>query len=237
MIYVYVFSGESLRRILKAFTKFDPTLKPGHERRKRVPIAGKFPLLLTNNSIRAEATPILFECHTFLLEMPPGKANSAFQNVEYTYTGVEPHLLYEPLKVLAPHGRLITRLELGNAIDVSGISWNEATAPDLPLLCSCFPNLQLLRLVVELKRIGHSAPDPIKPVPWHQLLARLETLHFVILHYGDEGIFFREAIAPGSRWVQDTAAVELGGFSLMSSWTMQKSVWSLQRPLTPMDDA
>ena len=258
MIYGYAFSDELPYRIrpygtttrrendliheAKASAKPKGSHKLRLTRRQTLTLARIFPLLLACNTILAEAMPILYKCHTFLLEMPCSTGWRHSSNIRFMYNGVEPYPLYEPLEVLAPYGRLITRLELENVVEVWRNTWKVETAPDFPRLIAIFPNLRFLRLnikPVSVRDPRHANWTRFAAATqeiWDQLLARLDHLEFLIWHFGDEGISFREAIAPGPRWVQKMPAVawHMNERNFFAAWrTVLKSVWSLQRSGMP----
>ena len=259
MIYVYAFSddlpyripepyGTTVRRKnnsvpeTRALAKPKRSHRPGLTRRQTLTLARIFPLLLACNSILAEAMPILYKCHTFLLEMPSPIFGKYWNKIVYMYNGVEPYPFYEPLRALAPYGQLITRLELGNVAEVWKDTWHMETSPNFPELTASFPNLRFLRLNIkpsgtwESNYTDHDRYGSVKWERWDQLLAHLVDLEFVITHFGDEAVLFREAIAPGPRWVRKTLGAvgpEALPWSHVSSKTLFQSVWSLQRSGMP----
>ena len=264
MIYVYAFSDEwprqvpgthsgsiSMRNDCKTKTSAIPkrSLEPGLARRENWVLASIFPLLLTNKFICDEATPMVYTYHTFSLAMPTiMRGVPWYRKTEYLYNGSKARSLHQSLSIQAYYGQLITRLELEKFVGSFSSFWEDSWGhgPDLPSLTASFPNLRLLRL--SIKPVGAWDPRHAhwtqfaadKQEIWNQLLARLDHLEFAIWHFGDEGIHFREAIAPGSRWVQKISAVALqlsGPHFFPAFRTVLKSVWSLQRSSMPKQGA
>ena len=224
MIYVEVFSHESPRqRHRKPMTI--------HERSST--LASKIRLLQTNKSIRTEAAPVLYKCHTFYIKVPARFVVSWSAKAGRLYNGNQVHPLHAPLHGLAPYGRLITRIELGDPAVVWKNTWNMMIAPEISRLMA-YPNLRFLRLHAEPAESSLTCV-PLRLEIWNQLLARLDELELVVKHCGDEAISFREAIAPGPCWVQKTSPVEVLDVprGLCPFKKILESVWSLRRTSMP----
>lgn len=263
MIYVYAFSDEwprqvpgthrssiSMRKDLcdktKASAKPKRSLKPGSTRRESWSLASGFPLLLTNKFVCEEATPIVYKYHTFSLAMPTNEIGVPwYRKTEHLYNGSKARSLHQPLSIRAYYGQLITRLELGKFAGSFTSFWEDSWgkhSPDLPSITASFPNLRLLHL--NIKPVGGWDPRHArwtefaadKQWIWIHLLARLDHLGFAIWHLVDEGIHFREAIAPRSRWVWQMSVKALpveGHWIYLPTGRRTMSLWSLQRCSIP----